>query len=58
MVNLNLRYFQNMKEIIPDWKIKIMALYAAGMTTIDITEQIKNLYDGEISAEVVSNITN
>lgn len=37
---------------------KIMALYAAGMTTRDIAEQIKNLYDVEISAEMVSNITN
>lgn len=37
---------------------KIMALYAAGMTTRDITEQVKNLYDVEISAEMVSNITN
>lgn len=37
---------------------KIMSLYAAGMTTRDITEQIKNLYDVEISAEMVSNITN
>ena len=37
---------------------KIMALYASGMTTRDITEQVKNLYDIEISAEMVSNITN
>ena len=37
---------------------KIMALYAAGMTTRDISEQIKNLYEVEISAEMVSNITN
>lgn len=37
---------------------KVMALYAAGMTTRDITEQVKNLYDVEISAEMVSNITN
>jgi len=37
---------------------KIMALYAAGMTTRDISEQVKNLYDVEISAEMVSNITN
>jgi transposase-like protein len=37
---------------------KIMALYGAGMTTRDITEQVKNLYDVEISAEMVSNITN
>jgi putative transposase len=37
---------------------KVMSLYAAGMTTRDISEQIKNLYDVEISAEMVSNITN
>ena len=37
---------------------KILALYAAGMTTRDISEQVKNLYDVEISAKMVSNITN
>lgn len=37
---------------------KIVSLYATGMTTRDITEQIKSLYDVEISAETVSNITN
>ena len=37
---------------------KIVSLYATGMTTRDITEQIKGLYDVEISAETVSNITN
>jgi len=37
---------------------KIMALYATGMTTRDIAEQVKNLYDVEISAEMVSNVTN
>jgi transposase-like protein len=37
---------------------KVMALYTAGMTTRDIAEQVKNLYDVEISAEMVSNITN
>lgn len=37
---------------------KVMALYAAGMTTRDISEQIKNLYDVDISADMVSNITN
>ena len=37
---------------------KMMALYAAGMTTRDIAEQIKNLYDVDISADMVSNITN
>lgn len=37
---------------------KILSLYAKGMTTTDIKEQIKELYDIEISAETVSNITN
>lgn len=37
---------------------KIIALYATGMTTRDISEQIKELYDFDISAETVSNITN
>ncbi len=37
---------------------KVIALYAAGMTTRDITEQVKNLYDVDISADMVSNITN
>lgn len=37
---------------------KILSLYAIGMTTRDISEQIKGLYDVDISAETVSNITN
>lgn len=37
---------------------KILNLYASGMTTRDVAEQIKALYDIEISAETVSNITN
>lgn len=37
---------------------KVIGLYAAGMTTRDISEQVKKLYDVEISAEMVSNITN
>ena len=37
---------------------KIIGLYATGMTTRDISEQIKELYGVEISAETVSNITN
>jgi len=36
---------------------KILGLYAAGMSTRDISEQIKNLYDIEISAELVSKIS-
>ena len=35
---------------------KIIALYSTGMTTRDISEQIKELYDFDISAETVSNI--
>lgn len=37
---------------------KVLSLYSKGMTTRDISEQIKELYDVEISAETVSNITN
>lgn len=37
---------------------KILALYSTGMTTRDISEQIKGLYGVEVSAETVSNITN
>jgi len=37
---------------------KILSPYAKGMTTTDIKEQIKELYDVEISAETVLNITN
>lgn len=47
------RYQRNVTGI----EDKILALYAAGMTTRDISEQIKNLYDVEISADMVSNIT-
>lgn len=36
---------------------KILALYASGMSTRDIAEQVKNLYDVEISSELVSKIT-
>ncbi len=37
---------------------KILSLYATGMTTRDIAEQVKELYGVDISAETVSNITN
>lgn len=37
---------------------KILSLYAKGMTATDIKEQIKELYDVDISADTVSNITN
>ena len=36
---------------------KILALYACGMSQCDITEQIKELYDVEISPELVTKIT-
>lgn len=37
---------------------KILNLYASGLSTRDVAEQIKALYDVDISAETVSNITN
>ena len=37
---------------------KILGLYASGMTTRDIADQVKELYGVEISNEFVSNITN
>ena len=58
MVNLNLKLVPKYQRNVTGIEDKIMALYAAGMTTRDISEQIKNLYDVEISAEMVSNITN
>ena len=36
---------------------KILGLYGCGMSQRDISEQIKSLYDVEISAELVSKIT-
>ncbi len=36
---------------------KVLALYAAGMSTRDIHAQIQDLYDIEVSAEMVSKIT-
>lgn len=36
---------------------KILSLYACGMSQRDISEQIKNLYDVEISPELVSKIS-
>jgi putative transposase len=37
---------------------KIITLYARGMTTRDIQEQLKDLYGVEVSATLISNITN
>lgn len=37
---------------------KIITLYARGMTTRDIQEQLKDLYGVEVSAALISNVTN
>jgi len=42
---------------VPGFDEKILALYAKGMTTRDIQEIIRELYDVEISATLVSEIT-
>ena len=36
----------------------VLGLYATGITTGDISEQVKELYGVDVSAETVSNITN
>lgn len=36
---------------------KILSLYTCGMSRRDIAEQIKNLYDVEISSELISEIS-
>ena len=36
---------------------KLLALYACGMSQRDIAEQVKGLYDVDISPELVSKIT-
>ena len=49
-----------MKEMFRDvdgMEEKILALYACGMSQQDIAEQIKELYDVEISPELVTKIT-
>lgn len=52
------KIIQKHKRSVSGIEDKIIALYATGMTTRDISEQIKELYDFDISAETVSNITN
>ena len=37
---------------------KIISLYARGMTTRDIKEQLQDLYDVEVSATLISNVIN
>jgi putative transposase len=37
---------------------KIISLYARGMTTRDIQAQLQDLYDVEVSATLISNVTN
>jgi putative transposase len=37
---------------------KIIAMYARGMTTRDIQEQLEELYGVEVSASLISNVTN
>ncbi len=45
------------KRRMPDFDAKIFALYAKGMTTRDIREIVQDLYGVEISATLVSEIT-
>ena len=45
------------KRNVPGLEEKVLGLYAAGMTTRDVADQIRELYDVEISAEFVSKVT-
>src|SRR3984893_17355661 len=42
---------------VPGFDEKILALYAKGMTTRDIQEIVRELYDVEVSATLISEIT-
>jgi len=42
---------------VPGFDEKILALYAKGMTTRDIQEIVRELYDVEVSAALISEIT-
>ena len=37
---------------------QILALYAKGLSTRDIVDAFKDMYDADISATLVSNVTN
>jgi len=45
------------KRCVDGMEEKILALYACGMSQRDSSEQIKNLYDVDISPELVSEIS-
>jgi len=47
------RYKRDISEI----ENKIIAMYARGMSTREINEQIQEIYGFEVSAEMVSKIT-
>ena len=49
--------FTSTADIMQAMKEKILALYACGMSQRDISEQIKELYNVEISPELVSKIS-
>ena len=57
MVNMNPKLFLDIIVMLDGIEEKILALYACGMSQRDIAEQIKNLYDVEISPELVSKIS-
>ncbi len=57
MVNLNLKIVSKNARDVSGIEDKIIYLYAKGLTTRDINEQIRELYGIEVSATMVSNIT-
>ena len=51
------QHFTSTAEIMTAMKEKILALHSCGMSQRDIAEQIKELYDVEISPDLVTKIT-
>ena len=56
MVSLSQNSFPNISGIFPESRRKF-SLYARGMSTRDIHDQLQELYGIELSAEMVSKIT-
>ncbi len=55
--NFHLKLFLKYQRNVSGIEEKVIALYARGMSTRDISQQIEELYGFSLSAEMVSKIT-